>query len=141
MRSLIDIVDFSVEEVQQLLDTACDIIENPDKYAFSKAISRDVVKYRQYVGELYDIKADKDANGKSINGSRKEKVIDYINGLDAEYGEKIILFKSEYPADDTYNHEIVEYLNDRSDISYFQMVAILEELDMKVHADGTVTWD
>ena len=33
MRSLIDIVDFSVEELQQLLDTACDITENPDKYA------------------------------------------------------------------------------------------------------------
>ena len=33
MRSLIDIVDFSVGELQQLLDTACDIIENPDKYA------------------------------------------------------------------------------------------------------------
>jgi len=26
MRSLIDITDFSVEELQQLLDTACDII-------------------------------------------------------------------------------------------------------------------
>ena len=35
MRSLIDIVDFSVEELQQLLDTACDITENPDKYADS----------------------------------------------------------------------------------------------------------
>ena len=35
MRSLIDIVDFSVEEIRQLLDTACDIIENPDKYAES----------------------------------------------------------------------------------------------------------
>ena len=34
-RSLIDIVDFSVEELQQLLDTACDIIANPDKYAES----------------------------------------------------------------------------------------------------------
>ena len=33
MRSLIDIVDFSVEEIQQLLDTACDISENPGKYA------------------------------------------------------------------------------------------------------------
>ena len=33
MRSLIDIVDFSVEELQQLLDTTCDITENPDKYA------------------------------------------------------------------------------------------------------------
>ena len=33
MRSLIDIVDFSVEELQQLLETACDISENPGKYA------------------------------------------------------------------------------------------------------------
>ena len=33
MRSLIDIVDFSVEELQGLLDTACDIIANPDQYA------------------------------------------------------------------------------------------------------------
>ena len=33
MRSLIDIVDFSVEELQQLLDTACDIIANPKKYS------------------------------------------------------------------------------------------------------------
>ena len=33
MRSLIDIVDFSVEEIQELLETACDISENPDKYS------------------------------------------------------------------------------------------------------------
>ena len=33
MRSLIDITDFSVDELKQLLDTACDISENPGKYA------------------------------------------------------------------------------------------------------------
>ncbi len=33
MRSLIDIVDFSVEELDALLKTACDISENPQKYA------------------------------------------------------------------------------------------------------------
>ena len=33
MRSLIDITDFSVEELQQLLDTACDIIADPAKYS------------------------------------------------------------------------------------------------------------
>lgn len=33
MRSLIDITDFTVEELQQLLETACDISEHPDKYA------------------------------------------------------------------------------------------------------------
>ena len=32
MRSLIDIVDFSVEELYELLHTACDISEHPEKY-------------------------------------------------------------------------------------------------------------
>ncbi len=35
MRSLIDIVDLSVEELEQLIKTACDIIDNPAKYAES----------------------------------------------------------------------------------------------------------
>ena len=35
MRSLIDIVDFSVEELDALLKTACDISEHPEKYAES----------------------------------------------------------------------------------------------------------
>ncbi len=33
MRSLIDIVDFSVAELDELLHTACDISEHPEKYA------------------------------------------------------------------------------------------------------------
>ena len=35
MRSLIDILDLSVEEVDELIATACDIIADPDKYAES----------------------------------------------------------------------------------------------------------
>jgi hypothetical protein len=89
---------------------------------------------------LYDIKADKDASGKSITGSRKQKVANYINNPDISYGEKIILFKSEYKADDTYNAAIVQYLNNRNDISYDEMVAILRELGFTVKGN-TVTWD
>ena len=33
MRSLIDILDFTVEELNELIASACDMIENPDKYA------------------------------------------------------------------------------------------------------------
>ena len=33
MRSLIDITDFSVAEIDELMNTACDISENPGKYA------------------------------------------------------------------------------------------------------------
>ena len=116
--------------------------KNPEKYTLSKAVASDVVTYRTYTSELYDIKADKDEDGKSISGSRKEKVIDYINNLDADYGEKIILFKSEYPSDDTYNYDIIDYLNSREDISYGEMNTILLELGFKIASDGiTITWD
>lgn len=33
MRSIIDIVDLSTDEIDSLIKTACDIIDNPDKYA------------------------------------------------------------------------------------------------------------
>jgi coproporphyrinogen III oxidase-like Fe-S oxidoreductase len=115
--------------------------ENPEKYSLSKAIAGDVVKYRSYTDALNDIKADKDSSGKSISGSRKEKVANYINSLDMDYGEKIILFKSEYEADDTYNEEIIDYLNNRSDITYAEMVEILKQLGFTVTNDGNVYWD
>ena len=114
--------------------------EKPEKYAVAKSVGG-YEAYKGYQSALYDIKADKDSKGKSITGSRKEKVADYINGLDADYGEKIILFKSEYKADDTYNHEIIEYLNSRDDISYKDMVTILKELGFEVDSEGNIYWD
>ena len=33
MKNLIDILDLSVEELDGLIETACDIIDNPGKYA------------------------------------------------------------------------------------------------------------
>jgi len=113
--------------------------QNPEKYVVTKAFGS-VVEYKQYTKALSDIKADKDSDGKTISGSRKEKVANYINGLDADYGAKIILFKSEYTSDDTYNQEIIEYLNNRNDISYSEMETILKELGFTVEADGTVRW-
>lgn len=113
--------------------------EHPENYAVAKAVGG-FAAYKAYSGELYDIKADKDESGKSISGSRKEKVIDYIGNLDADDGEKMILFKSEYPADDTYNYEIIDYLNNRDDISYEEMETILKKLGFTVKADGTIEW-
>ena len=113
---------------------------NPEKYTVAKAAAKDVVTYRSYAADLNDITADKDSSGKTISGSRKTKVANYINSLDAEYGSKLILFKSEYPADDRYNYEIIEYLNNRQDISYGEMATILTELGFVVDANGNVRW-
>ena len=113
--------------------------KNPEKYAFAKSVGG-YSAYKTYSNDLYDIKADKDENGKSISGSRKEKVIEYINNLDATYEEKIILFKSEYPSDDTYNYEIIEYLNNKEDLTYEERITIFAELGFTVK-DGYVYWD
>lgn len=113
--------------------------DNPEGFTLSKAAAADLVTYRKYARELSEIKADKDEDGKSINGSRKDKVAEYLNALDADYGEKIILFKNEYNADDTYNYDIIEYLDSREDISYEEMVTILKKLGFTVSGNN-VTW-
>lgn len=121
---------------------------NPEKYEVSKAVSDDVVTYREYAKYLNNIRADKDENGKTISGSAKEKKIEYINGLDLDYGQKVILYKTEYKSDHTYNNDIIEYLNGRDDISGEQMVTILEELGFVVKngyiywrdSDGNLVW-
>lgn len=114
-------------------------IKNPGKYAVAKSVGG-YDSYMKYSERLNNIKAEKDANGESISGSRKIKVARYINNLDIEYGEKLILYKSEYKSDDTYNYQIIEYLNGRDDISRKEMETILTELDFKVYEDGRVTW-
>ena len=125
-------------------------------YAYDKpgryAIAQTVGGYDSYM-EHYDVlenwqsdnylSADKDAKGNSISGSRKKKVLEYIEGLDLDYGEKIILYRTVYSskADKrAYNQDIIDYLNSRDDISYQDMKTILEELEMEVDSEGYITW-
>lgn len=115
--------------------------ENPEKFTMSKVISDDFMEFYNYKNEMNEFDA-KDASGESVSGLKKERVIDYINGLDLDYGQKIILFRSMYDSKEdknTYNADIVEYLDSRSDISYEEMVEILEALGMTV-SGNTVTW-
>ena len=66
---------------------------------------------------------------------------DYINNLDADYYAKIILFKSEYQSDDTYNRDIIEYINSRDDFTYEDKVTILTKLGFRVDANGNIYAD
>ena len=115
--------------------------KNPGKYTMSKAVTDDLVEYRQFTSDLNDITADKDANGKAISGTAKSKKLAYINSLDIDYGARLILYKSQYESDNTYNYEILEYINNIQEFTYEDRVAILEELGFTVFSDGTVQWD
>ena len=113
--------------------------DNPENYAVAKVVGG-YDSYKQYSSDLYDIKADKDEYGKSISGSRKEKVLAYIDSLDADYYTKLILYKSEYTSYDDENYEIIEYLNGRDDISFEEEIAILRKLGFDVTANGDISW-
>jgi hypothetical protein len=111
--------------------------DNPEKYAVAKAVGG-YDSYKAYSKALSDIHGDKDAYGKTIKDSRKAKVIDYINNLDADYYAKIILYKSEFPADDTYDTDIVDYVTNRSDLTHEEQRMILTKLGFRVTANGKV---
>lgn len=99
--------------------------------------------YWAWLSRLSSIEPDRDENGKTISGSKKEKVVALLNSLDhLEYGQKIILYRAEYPSDDTYCADIVQYLNELDGLKYADRVAILKALDFRISEDGTrVYWD
>lgn len=57
-----------------------------------RAAGVDAETYIAYKAEVSEITADKDANGKSISGSKKEKVLAYIDGLKLTNAQKDALY-------------------------------------------------
>ncbi len=94
--------------------------------------------YFDYVKQ--EFKADYNANGKAISGSRKNKVISYVNEYDLSIAQKAILIKSTntFKFND-YNDEIVDYVSNL-DIPYENKVYIFKELEMIVDDKGYIHW-
>lgn len=68
-------------------------------------------KYLQYKAQEFkaDKKDDGTVNGKSITGSRKNKVFDYIDSIKgATYTQKLILYALEYKLSSSSDREIIE---------------------------------
>lgn len=91
--------------------------------------------------ETKEFKADKNEKGNSIPGSRKDKVIDYVNTLDMDIPQKAILIKSTntFKFND-YNEVIIDYV-DSLGIEYEEKVKILKDLDFEVDSEGNIYWD
>ena len=113
--------------------------DNPGKYATITSIT-DYDTYTTYSKEISNIKSDKDSKGNSITDSRKKKVFAYINNLDLEFEQKVILAKMQYPSYNQYNNEILNYLNKNNDINYNEKVLILKQLGFIVDENGKVRW-
>ena len=96
----------------------------------------DVDSYLTYKSQNFT--ADKDSNGKSISGSKKQKVFDYINSMDVPYEQKLILAKSEYNSFNDNNAEIIEYI-ENTGMSYDERIELYKALGFKVDGDS-ISW-
>ena len=96
----------------------------------------DVDSYLTYKAQNFT--ADKDSNGKSISGSKKQKVFDYINSMDVPYEQKLILAKSEYNSFNDNNAEIIEYI-ENTGMSYDERIELYKALGFKVDGDS-ISW-
>ena len=52
--------------------------------------------------------------GKTINGSKRNATIEYVNGLNLSKAQKAILIKDAYNTYDRYNNDIIRYVNNLS---------------------------
>ena len=115
------------------------------KYASTETLNAVLdcnIDFNSYLDlQAQNFTADKDIYGKTINGSKKNKVYNYINNLNMPYEQKIMLAKLEYKSDDTYNNEIINYLNNDNSISYQDMTEILKAMGFKVDEYGNITWE
>lgn len=136
-------LNFPLEKKAVMMNNLYNKKEDAEKWYATKPAIYSVLgdNYAKAVRKLNTFKADKDMDGKSISGSKKEKVIDYLNKSDFDYAEKLIIFESEgYKLTDDEHLEVIDYLNNREDVSYEQMEDILKSLGYEVDEEGNVRW-
>lgn len=106
-------------------------------YKTIKAADVDIDTWLSF--DSQEFKSDKDKNGKSISGSKKKKVISYVNSLDLSIPQKAMMIRTQYSSFNNYNNQIVQYV-EGLDISYDDKVKMIKGSGMKVSDNGMVSW-
>lgn len=101
-------------------------MKNPVEYKQINMIT-DYSNYQKIQKELSKIKSDIDKNGNAISGSRKKKVISYINSLNLSIAQKAMLIKQEYPSFTKYDKQIFNYVNGQ-DLTFIEKARTMKSL-------------
>lgn len=97
------------------------------------------LKYKQQDFES-DKKDDGTTTGKTVSGSKKTKVYDYINNMNIEYNQKLVLLGTQYTLTSSEKSKLANYINELN-IKKGEKLKIYEKLKgFTVYKDGRVTW-
>lgn len=106
----------------------------PDKYNTIKQIA----SYDDYQKYKKDITNIREKYSKATTEQRKAQVISYVNGLNLTVPQKAMLIKSWYSSFNSYNNQIIEYV-DSSDLTRDEKMAVLKDLGFKIKG-GRIYW-
>ena len=82
-----------------------------DNFPYYAAAGLPVDDYLSVKGYTATLKADKDENGKSISGSKKQKLMDFLEGSDMSEEQKLFFFAQEYKVSGAEAQVVRDYIN------------------------------
>lgn len=91
-----------------------------------------------YIFKNQEFTSDVDKNGNTISGSKKKKVINYINSMNISATQKAILIKLNNYSISGYDEKIISYINSQK-ISMEDKISLLDQLGYTIK-DGRVYW-
>lgn len=98
----------------------------------------------KYLTEIGNIEGEKDKNGKTISGSKKSAIVNYINSLNGlTYNEKLILYaKQGYSMTTSERSKIFNYINSLK-LTSDEKINLLKSMgsNYTINNDGKVYWD
>lgn len=96
-------------------------------------------KYLKYKSQEFssDKKDDGTVDGKSISGSKKKKVWDYIENMNITYTQKLILYGLEYTPTNREQTQIVNYINSLPKTSQEKLEILDQFQGFTIYKNGT----
>ena len=133
------------EIINNIVNYSYNIARNKE---FGTPISNTYVKAYQYskIGKITDyyifknqkFESDVDENGNTISGSKKTKVVNYINSMKLSATEKAILIKLNNYSLSGYDEKIINYINSK-ELTKEEKTSLLDQLGYTIK-DGRVHW-
>lgn len=102
-----------------------------------------IQKYLEYKSQDFstDKEDDGTVNGKTVSGSKKTKVWNYIENMDITYTQKLLLYGLEYTPSDSQQQQIINYVKGLPNKTNEEKLEILSQFKgFTIYEDGTVKY-
>lgn len=133
--------DYSNSNIQKIYEKYLGGDDNTE-YGIMKSSGINIKEYLKYKQQKFESDKEDDGtvNGKSVSGSKKKKVYEYVNSMKISYNQRLLLLGQQYKLNDDERTKLAKYVNSMK-LSKNEKLKIYSKLQgFTVMKDGTVKW-